>query len=83
VQELCANPAWSGYAQEGEEHPWAQFMASYNWVMTCLMTPSASIHPPESSWASVVWVYRNDRVGEPKRVTAFEVWLFDKNDIQT
>jgi hypothetical protein len=22
-------------------------------------------------------------VGEPKRVTAFEVWLFDKNDIQT
>jgi hypothetical protein len=22
-------------------------------------------------------------VGEPKRVTAFEIWLFDKNDIQT
>jgi hypothetical protein len=22
-------------------------------------------------------------VGDPKRVTAFEVWLFDKNDIQT
>ena len=22
-------------------------------------------------------------VGEPKKVTAFEVWLFDKNDIQT
>ena len=22
-------------------------------------------------------------VGEPKRVSAFEVWLFDKNDIQT
>jgi hypothetical protein len=22
-------------------------------------------------------------VGDPKRVTAFEIWLFDKNDIQT
>jgi hypothetical protein len=22
-------------------------------------------------------------VGDPKKVTAFEVWLFDKNDIQT
>jgi uncharacterized membrane protein affecting hemolysin expression len=27
--------------------------------------------------------FRHHRGGDPKKVTAFEVWLFDKNDIQT
>ncbi len=62
----------------------AQFMASYQ-LGDDLFDDSFSIDSqPASSWASAGWAsLRPIGVGDPKKVTAFEVWLFDKNDIQT
>lgn len=84
VQETVRQPAWSGYAQEGEEPPMVQFMASYK-LGDDLFDDSFSIDSPAGEFLGEcgVGISETIGVGEPKRVTAFEVWLFDKNDIQT
>jgi hypothetical protein len=50
-----------------------------------LYDDSFSIDSPTGEFLGECGVGISDTigVGDPKKVTAFEVWLFDKNDIQT
>jgi hypothetical protein len=72
------------YAPPGEEPPIAQFMTTYN-LGNDLYDDSFSIDSQSGEFLGEcgVGISETVGVGEPKRVTAFEVWLFDKNDIQT
>jgi hypothetical protein len=67
-----------------QEAPVAQFMTTY---MTGddLYDDSFSIDSPSGEFLGECGVGISDTigVGDPKKVTALEVWLFDKNDIQT
>ena len=66
------------------EQPVAQFMASYK-IGDDLFDESFSIESPSGEFLGECGVGISDTigVGDPKKVTGFEVWLFDKNDIQT
>lgn len=67
-----------------EDTPLAQFMASYK-LGDDLFDDSYSIDSPTGEFLGECGVEISETigVGDPKKVTAFEVWLFDKNDIQT
>jgi len=75
---------WTDYDALGEEPPTVQFMASYK-LGDDLFDDSFSIDSPAGEFLGECGVGISDTigVGDPKKVTAFEVWLFDKNDIQT
>jgi hypothetical protein len=62
----------------------AQFMATYK-LGDDLFDDSFSIDNPAGEFMGECGIGISEAigVGDPKRVTAFEVWLFDKNDIQT
>lgn len=64
--------------------PVAHFMTTYV-IGDDLYDDSFSIDAPNGSFLGECGVGISDTigVGDPKKVTAFEVWLFDKNDIQT
>jgi hypothetical protein len=64
--------------------PMAQFMTTYM-LGDDLFDDSFSIDSPTGEFLGEcgVGISESIGVGEPKKVTAFEVWLFDKNDIQT
>lgn len=64
--------------------PVAQFMASYK-LGDDLFDDSFSIDAASGEFLGECGVSISETigVGDPKKVTAFEVWLFDKNDIQT
>ncbi|GAB4475185.1 MAG: hypothetical protein Kow0088_11780 [Anaerolineales bacterium] len=66
------------------EPPMMQFMASYKFGDD-LFDDSFSIDSQSGEFLGECGVNISETigVGEPKKVTAFEVWLFDKNDIQT
>ena len=83
-QAPSAAPAVSEYTGAGEEPPMVQFMATYK-LGDDLFDDSFSIDSPAGEFLGEcgVGISETIGVGEPKRVTAFEVWLFDKNDIQT
>ena len=68
----------------GEGPPLAQFMTTYQ-IGNDLYDDSFSIDSPAGEFLGECGVGISEAigVGDPKRVTAFEVWLFDKNDIQT
>lgn len=70
--------------QEEKIMPVAQFMTTYM-VGDDLYDDSFSIDAPTGEFLGEcgVGISETVGVGEPKRVTAFEIWLFDKNDIQT
>lgn len=72
------------YPTPGEQAPMAQFMASYK-AGDDLFDDSFSIDSPSGEFLGEcgVGISETIGVGVPKKVTAFEVWLFDKNDIQT
>lgn len=67
-----------------EEGPVAHFMTTYV-IGDDLYDDSFSIDAPNGTFLGECGVGISDTigVGDPKKVTAFEVWLFDKNDIQT
>jgi len=69
---------------EGGEAPAAQFITTYM-IGDDLYDDSFSIDAPSGEFLGECGVGISEALapGEPKRVTAFEVWLFDKNDIQT
>lgn len=70
--------------QEEPTVPVAQFMTTF--IMgDDLYDDSFSIDAPTGEFLGECGVGISDTVGvgEPKRVSAFEIWLFDKNDIQT
>lgn len=75
---------WTDYSVTGAETPIAQFLASYK-IGDDLFDDSFSIDSPSGEFLGECGVGISDTigVGDPKKVTAFEVWLFDKNDIQT
>ena len=70
-------PAFAG-------EPVAHFMTNYV-IGDDLYDDSFSIDAPNGAFLGECGVGISDTigVGDPKKVTAFEVWLFDKNDIQT
>lgn len=70
--------------QNQQTMPVAQFMTTYM-VGDDLYDDSYSIDAPTGEFLGEcgVGISETVGVGEPKRVTAFEIWLFDKNDIQT
>jgi hypothetical protein len=84
AQEAARQAEWTDYSAEGNEPPIAQFMASYK-VGDDLFDDSFSIDSPNGEFLGEcgVGISETIGVGDPKKVTAFEVWLFDKNDIQT
>jgi len=75
---------WTNYPAPGEQAPMAQFMASYK-AGDDLFDDSFSVDSPSGEFLGEcgVGISETIGVGVPKKVTAFEVWLFDKNDIQT
>lgn len=75
---------WTNYPAPAEQAPMAQFMASYK-AGDDLFDDSFSIDSPSGEFLGEcgVGISETIGVGVPKKVTAFEVWLFDKNDIQT
>ncbi len=72
------------FGAQGQESPIAQFMSTYM-LGDDLYDNSFSIDSPTGEFLGECGVGISDTigVGDPKKVTAFEVWLFDKNDIQT
>jgi hypothetical protein len=72
------------YAAQGVEAPIAQFMTTYK-LGVDMYDDSFSIDSPTGEFLGEcgVGISKHIGVGDPKKVTAFEVWLFDKNDIQT
>ncbi len=71
-------------ADAGDEPPLAQFMTTYM-VGDDLFDDSFSVDSPAGEFLGEcgIGIAETIGVGEPKRVSSFEVWLFDKNDIQT
>jgi hypothetical protein len=67
-----------------EEAPMAQFVTSYA-LGDDYYDQSFSIETPTGEFLGECGVGISEAigVGDPKKVTAFEVWLFDKNDIRT
>jgi hypothetical protein len=84
AQEAAHSAEYTDYQATGEEPPMAQFMASYK-LGDDLFDDSFSIDSPGGEFLGEcgVGISETIGVGDPKKVTAFEVWLFDKNDIQT
>lgn len=80
--------AYSDEAQEfsspDQDIPITQFMSTYV-AGDDLFDDSFSIDSPSGEFLGEcgVGISETIGVGDPKKVTAFEVWLFDKNDIQT
>jgi hypothetical protein len=72
------------YTSQDQEAPIAQFMTTYM-LGDDLYDDSFSIDAPSGEFLGEcgVGITETVGVGDPKKVTAFEVWLFDKNDIQT
>jgi uncharacterized membrane protein YciS (DUF1049 family) len=84
-EEPVSTVEWTNLpAASSEQAPMAQFMASYK-VGDDLFDDSFSIDSPSGEFLGEcgVGISETIGVGVPKKVTAFEVWLFDKNDIQT
>ena len=84
AQEFTRQATQTDYEALGEENPITQYMTTYL-VGDDLYDDSFSIDSPNGEFMGECGVGIADTigVGEPKRVSAFEVWLFDKNDLQT
>ncbi len=83
-KEATPDAEYPEYAATQDEPPLAQFMTTYQ-IGNDLFDDSFSIDSPAGEFLGEcgVGISETVGVGEPKKVTAFEVWLFDKNDIQT
>ncbi|MEN4010943.1 MAG: hypothetical protein AB1453_02405 [Chloroflexota bacterium] len=84
AQDLNRQAVRTDYSAQGQEQPINQFMTTYM-VGDDLYDDSFSIDSPTGEFLGEcgVGISETIGVGDPKKVTAFEVWLFDKNDIQT
>lgn len=72
------------YVAMGEAPPVAHYVTTYV-LGDDLFDDSFSIDSPSGEFLGEcgVGISETIGVGDPKKVTAFEVWMFDKNDIQT
>ncbi len=84
AQVMNQESVQTNYEAEGQEPPIVQFMSTYV-SGDDLYDDSFSIDSPSGEFLGEcgIGISETIGVGEPKKVTAFEVWLFDKNDIQT
>jgi hypothetical protein len=84
ARDITNQSEMTDYSALGEEQPIAQFMTTYV-LGDDLFDDSFSIDSPAGEFLGEcgIGISETIGVGEPKKVTAFEVWLFDKNDIQT
>ncbi|HZW05259.1 MAG TPA: hypothetical protein VFF68_15105 [Anaerolineaceae bacterium] len=82
--EYARPAAQTDLAPEAQEAPVAQYMTTYI-AGDDLYDDSFSIDSPSGEFLGEcgVGIAETIGVGDPKKVAAFEVWLFDKNDIQT
>jgi len=74
----------NGKSGQSYEKPVAQFMSTYMFGDD-LYDESFTFDAPNGEFLGECGVSVSEiiGVGEPKKISAFEVWLFDKNDIQT
>lgn len=84
AQEISKKAEFTDYQDGDMGAAIAQFMTTYM-IGDDLYDDSFSIDSPSGEFLGECGVGISDTigVGDPKKVTAFEVWLFDKNDIQT
>jgi len=84
AEEITAKMDAPDYAEGGEAPPMHQFVTTYV-LGDNLFDDSFSIESAAGEFLGECGVGISEAigVGEPKRVTAFEVWLFDQNDIKT
>lgn len=84
ARELTRQTELTDYAAIGQEPPIAQFVTTFM-LGDDLFDDSFSVDSPAGEFMGEcgVGISESIGVGEPKKVSAFEVWLFDKNDIQT
>ncbi len=84
AQEYTRQAEPTDFAARGEMPPMSQFMTTYM-LGDDLFDDSFSIDSPSGEFLGEcgVGISESIGVGEPKKVAAYEVWLFDKNDIQT
>lgn len=84
AREYTRSVEKTDYAATGQEPPIAQYVTSYV-LGDDLFDDSFSIDAPSGEFLGEcgVGISETIGVGDPKKVTAFEVWMFDKNDIQT
>jgi hypothetical protein len=84
AQELSRQTPMTDYEAMGEEPPISQFITTYA-LGDDLFDDSFSIEAPSGEFLGEcgIGISESIGVGEPKKVTAFELWLFDKSDIQT
>lgn len=84
AQEISRKAEFTDYQDAEMGAAIAQFMTTYM-IGDDLYDDSFSIDSPTGEFLGECGVGISDTigVGDPKKVTAYEVWLFDKNDIQT
>ncbi len=84
AQDISINADQTGHVSNGQDKPISQWVTTYL-KGDDLFDDSFSIDTGIGEFMGECGVGIGDTigVGEPKRVSAFEVWLFDKNDIQT
>jgi hypothetical protein len=86
VEEFAEEPevVKTGTPAESVDIPFAQFMSTYR-LGDDLYDDSFSIDSPQGEFMGECGAGISEPigVGDPKKVTAIDVWLFDKNDIQT
>ena len=84
AQDFTESLVTTDYTERGEEPPMHQFTTTYV-LGDNLFDDSFSIESAAGEFLGEcgIGISESIGVGEPKRVTAFEVWLFDQNDITT
>ena len=84
AQEISSQVERTDYSSMGSEPPISQFVTTYM-LGDDLFDDSFSIESQDGEFLGECGVGISEAigVGEPKKVAAFEIWLFDKNDIQT
>jgi hypothetical protein len=84
AQDFTESMETTDYAERGEVPPMHQFTTTYV-LGDNLFDDSFSIESASGEFLGEcgVGISESIGVGEAKRVTAFDVWLFDQNDIST
>jgi hypothetical protein len=84
ARDISSQTEMTDYEAIGEEPPISQFVTTYV-LGDDLFDDSFSIDSQSGEFLGEcgIGISETIGVGEPKKVQAFEVWLFDKNDIQT
>jgi hypothetical protein len=84
ARDFTSQTEVTDYEAIGQEPPISQFVTTYV-LGDDLFDDSFSIDSPSGEFLGEcgVGISETIGVGDPKKVQAFEVWLFDKNDIQT